>query len=764
MLKENAPREALPFGKPSKPLDIAGFVKRYGLIVLVLGSFLFTLTVPIVLLISKPNYEVHALMRIDPIIPSLITKSEDPSIINYYQDYANTQARRMMDFEILKKTVEKLTPRQKSAVLPASLSSDKCADILGMMIRVTPVNGTHLIDVTASSPKKEGLAPLVNNFMQVFLEKVRKGNETQDTERLSYLRNEKQSLNTEIAAIEEKLNTLTKEISTADFEETYNLANKKSVQLQQMYVNALFDRVSSENQYQETEKTGKQLKSLSLTPMVEEQVMHNQSLDFTSSWTYQQQQQLRSSTDGLTPNNPDRIYVEERMKAMQDYERKLKDEVRSAAKNVVYGKRDYELRKDLIQAANKSEKSKKSEKDILKEMEESKNESVRVSVGLHLGESLKALLKHKRDLLDQVDTRIHELEVEGKAPLHIAIESVAREPDKPTGSNTKKFLLMFFGGAFGSIAAICLAFEYFDNRIRRPEEIRQALGYPSAKPIVKAQAKVPLHELVSRGPLDPAAMAINSLAIGFSREKKSNNAQIIMFTGVDAGAGATTIAFNCAQALTRIAPRVLMIEANLASPSLGKLNGRSPSQAGLSDLLHSSAAMSDYIVVGSGYLPDMLYAGNTKEHGMPKHRIGELLDQAKNEYDFICIDCPPVLESDLTEHMALYSDIVALITLGDSTLYKDLRTAAEALVRLDVPAIAPVLNWSGNIRAISVDKLLEKRPEFLDKIKTGNIEKFIRNLPPPNQLIETIKTTLVTLAGHVKGAGAAVSTKRQKPS
>ena len=764
MLKENAPREALPFGKPSKPLDIAGFLKRYGLIVLVLGSFLFTLTVPIVLLLSKPNYEVHALMRIDPVIPSLITKSEDPSIINYYQDYANTQARRMMVFENLKKTVEKLTPRQKAAVLPASLPADKCANLLSLIIKVSPVSGTHLLDISASSPKKEGLAPLINNFMQVFLEKVRKGNEMQDTERLSYLRSEKQSLSTEIAAIEEKLNSLTKDIATSDYAETYNIANKKSEALQQVYVNALYDRIATENQFHETEKSGKQLKSLELNPMVEELVMHNQSLDFTSSWTYQQQQQLRSSTDGLTPNNPDRIYVEERMKAMQDYEKKLKDEVRSTAKVVVYGKRDYDLRKDLIMANNKSEKAKKSEADILKELEESKKESVRISVGINLGESLKALLKHKRDILDMVDTRIHELEVEGKAPLRIAIESSAREPDQPLGSNTQKLLMIFFGGAFGSVIAVFLAFEFFDNRIRRPEEIKQALGYPPAKPIVKAGDGVPFHEMVGRAPQDPAAMAINSLAIGFSREKKSNNAQVIMFTGVDKEVGCTTIAFNCAQALTRIAPKVLMIEADLPNPSLGRLNDRPPSQAGLADLLCSAAPMSDYIVVGCGYLPDTLYAGNIETHGITKHRIGELLEKAKSEYDFICIDCPPVLESDLTEHIALYSDIVALISLGDSTMYRDLRSAAEALVRLKVPAIAPILNWNGNIRAISIDKLLEKRPEFLDKIQVDKIEEFIKELPPSHQIIESIKKMAMRLAGYAKDAGAKVSKKKQKPT
>jgi Mrp family chromosome partitioning ATPase len=760
MLKENAPREPLPFGKPSKSLDINGFLKRYGLFVLVIGSFLFTISVPIVLLISKPNYEVHALMRIDPVIPSLITKSEDPSIISYYQEYANTQTRRMMDFEVLKKTVERLTPRQKAAVLPAKLRSDKCAAILAQAIKVTTVPGTHLMDIVVSGPKKEGLAPLLNNFMEVFLDKVRRGNEMQDNERLTYLKNEKQALSTEIASIEEKLSALTKNISTADFAETYNMANKRAAELQQISVNAFFDRVSTDKQYQETQKSGQELKALSLDPMVEEKVMGDQSLDFTSSWTYQQQQQLRSTTDGLTPNNPDRIYVEDRMKAMSEYEKKLQNEVRSSAKEIIYGKRDYELRKELIESKHKSEKAKQTEAELLNELEKSNQESVRVSLGLQLGESLKALLKHKRDLLDEIDTRIHELELEDKAPLRIAIESAAREPDMPKGSNTQKLLMIFFGASFGLVTVLFLGFEYFDNRIRRPEEIRNALGYPPVKPIVKAEGLVPFHRILTRAPEDPAAKAIESLAVGFSHEKKVSDARVIMFTGVEKGAGATSLAFNSAQALARLVPKVLVIESSLNTPPLSRLNDLSSSPAGLVDFLRSTSPLSDYIVSGSANMPDMLYCGDALDKTTPQQRFPELFAQVRKEYDFICIDCPPVLESNLTENLALHSDIVALITLGASTMYRDLRTAAEAFVRLEVPAIAPILNWGSTVRLTAIDKLLEKPPEFLDRIKTGKIEELIHNLPSRKHLFELGRKTLTTLSGRA----AAISKKKQKPS
>ena len=82
--------------------------------------------------------------------------------------------------------------------------------------------------------------------------------------------------------------------------------------------------------------------------MVDEMVMKDASLNLTSSWTYQQQQQMRSSTDGLTKSNPDRIYIEERMKAMQQYEKKQKNELNKSAHKILYGKRDFDLNKELI--------------------------------------------------------------------------------------------------------------------------------------------------------------------------------------------------------------------------------------------------------------------------------------------------------------------------------------------------------------------------------------------------------------------------------
>ena len=68
-----------------------------------------------------------------------------------------------------------------------------------------------------------------------------------------------------------------------------------------------------------------------------------------------------------------------------------------------------------------------------------------------------------------------------------------------------------------------------------------------------------------------------------------------------------------------------------------------------------------------------------------------------------------------------------------------MRKAAELLVHLKIPAIAPLLNWGGLKRSMSIDKLLEKQPEILDKINTKQIEEIIQKLPPANELMNKIK-------------------------
>ena len=736
MLKENALREALPFGKPSKSFDPFGFIRRYGVYMLVFGLFFFTITTPIVFVIKKPFYEVHAFMKIDPVIATLITQKEETSITNYYDQYANTQAHSMKTFEILKQTVEQLTPHEKTSLFPATLPTETCAEILDHVIIIKPLQGTHLIEIIASGAKPEGLAPLANKLMIVYLNKVRNSNSESDQDQLNSLRVKKELILGQINAIEKSLDELTKEISTASYSESFNIASKNSAELQQLYDNALADRLKAMNTLWATEQANHETQSLSLDPLVDEIVMNDQSLHFTSSWTYQQLQEMRSTTDGLTATNPDRIYVEKRMNAMQQYEKKQRKEVRNTANAITLGKRKLDMRKALILAKYDFEKSKKTETDLQKELEKSIKESQRISLGIHKGEYLSASLKYNKDMLDMLERKITEIEIEKKAPLRISIESHAREPKSPVSSNTNKLLMMLFAAAFCLVCGPFVAYEFFDNTIRRPEDIQQALGYLPTQTIVKVPDKKNNHQALNLGTDDYQIHAVETLSVRFLREKDKNNSRIILFSGLEKGVGSSSIAFSCAKALAKATSNVLLIDGNIHVSDVDQVEDFFPNLPGLRDFLNNTDSWKNYITATPGDNINMMYAGNAHNGIIPLQRIRELLDEAKKEYDFICIDALPILQSSLTEHVAISSDIIALICLGDSSRFNDLRRAAELLIRLEVPAIAPVLNFGGNKQTQSLDELFDNPPPFLHKIFPEKLKDLINNSPLSLELIE----------------------------
>ena len=404
------------------------------------------------------------------------------------------------------------------------------------------------------------------------------------------------------------------------------------------------------------------------------------------------------------------------MDAMKKYATKLHDEVRNTAKSVLYGKRNLDIKTQLIHAQTDFEKTKKTELQIQEELNKNLKESRRVSIGIHKGESLSEFVKHKRGILDMLDTRITEIEIENKAPLRISIESLARTPKAPLKSNTKNLITMFFFSAFAIVGGSFFIYEYLDDTIRRPLDIEHALGYPPTQTISDVDKQNDGAQQLSIAPDDFKAHQIGSLAIKFCREKERDNTRVILFTGIEKGVGSSAIAFSCAKALSQIAPKVLMIDGDIEVPEVENDSEFQLNLPGLCDYLYNAGSWRDYVISTPGDNIDMMYAGNITANPIPRQLIKVLLEEVKKEYDFICIDSASLLKSHLTEHLAIYSDIVALVCLGDSSQYKNLRHSAELLVRLGVPGIAPILNFGGIKQTLSIEELFDNPPEFIKKI------------------------------------------------
>lgn len=696
--------DPLPGSKATKPFDLIGFALRYGVIIVVFGMFILTMLVPLVLKVKRPNFEVHSMLRIDPVIPSLITKSEDPSITGFYHDFVRTQAARLSEYEILAETIEKLTPEQRATLFPRDFSIENSVSLLQRIITVSPVGGTHLVKLSIQGPKKEGLAPVLNALMATYLEKMHFELEKKDMRRLSYLIDKKESLNEEITQKENELQDLASTILSSSFSEDFNVWQRRLIELQKSYVRFFGDRVEAENEYRYEQKKADSLRELPLTPLIEEGVLDDNAISLTGTWTYQKLQELRSSIDGVTAQNEERKRVEERMKAMREYENKLRTETRDTLDSIVYGKRDLDLEQSLIEKENNYREALASENEVMAAIEEAQVLSGSNSSALLTGSSLETELEHARNLLFRIDTRIHELEAESRAPLRVTIESRAKEPSQPAGSNIKKLLLMCVALSFGSVGALFLLIEFFDNRIRKPKTIHHALGHPPTWPISQAPSGIPFGSVLTSASDSSAAKAIRSLATRIHREHQEKQAQLFLFTAVDGKSGTTEITLNTAQALAYQSSKVLVFDANLQDWEITDTEDAEVEESDfdpLQAIQHDQRRGVDYLVP---FMP-------RKSTRLASQAMSRFLEEAKKHYDFICIDSAPVIQSDLTEYMAAKSDVAVLIIQGNSSTYRNLRRAAEILVSLDIPALAPVLNWGGKKSDRWYEKYIDALPE-----------------------------------------------------
>ena len=700
-------------GKAKKPLDIFGFIFRYGLIIVVGGFALLTMLIPLVLLVSKPNYETHAMLKIDPVVPSLITKSEDPSITGYYHDYVRTQASRIKEFSLLKEAVEKLRPEEKAAVLPAHLSADECVPILQAIMQINPVGRTHLLELTIQGPEKEGLAPMLNSVMEVYLQKMRNEQVDKNKNRLDYLTAKKQTLAQKIEKQEKTLRELAVTVLSSSFAEDFNLWQQRAAELQKSYVHLYADRVQAENANIFQETTAAQLRELSLEPLVDEGVMDNRAIGFTSSWTYQQLQDMRASIDGVTRDNEDRKRIESRMQAMRDYENTLRRETSETIGSITYGKRGLDLDKERIKKENRYRESVASEEMLKAAFDEATLKSGQNSAAMLRGQSLETQLAHDRDMFFRIDTRIHEMKAESMAPLRVIIEAPAREPENPAGSNTKKLLMLCFAVSFGSIGGLFAVIEFLDNRIHSPKNIIHAFGHPPCWPISRSPEGVNFYNVMSKGSDSVTAKAIRSLATKLYRAFEDKQSRVFLFTAVDTGCGNTEIMLNTAQALACHVPKVLVIDGNLSRDDLFRKLDIPESHPGLLDMLEGKNSFDECVYHDRDRSIDTLCSCVGQPNQLTAQKFREFLKKAKKDYDIICIDSSPVRSCDFTEYLAVQSDVGILISQGDSTLYRDLRQTAEILVRLEIPALATVLNWGGKKKKIWLDEYLDRIPKIL---------------------------------------------------
>ncbi len=230
------------------------------------------------------------------------------------------------------------------------------------------------------------------------------------------------------------------------------------------------------------------------------------------------------------------------------------------------------------------------------------------------------------------------------------------EPVKP-----KKALIAVIATLMGGFIGVALVLlrHTLNRGVEDPDVIEQlGLAVYAAIPFSKDQEVVERHTtggkkaaptesllLAVTNPADLAIEALRSLrtSLHFARFEAKNN--ILMISGPSPGVGKSFVSANLAAIMAQAGQKVLLIDADMRKGYIHKMFRRDPDN-GLSDLLASRITSNDAIyeteVSNLHLIPRGQIPPNPSELLMHPN-FSSFLDNAKEQYDLIIIDTPPVL-------------------------------------------------------------------------------------------------------------------------
>lgn len=662
-------------GKKNKPIDIITTITRYIKRVIIIGTATFLILSPLAFLLNKLTYFTSGTIKIEPVAMTTLSGYEN-SITSYYKDFIQTQIFKIHSKEIIERALNSLPEEKRKLFIKGNLPYNKELEIIWRSIGVKAVRDSHLININFTWKTSEGMDELVNAIMKCYLTSVEEEIGNKNNKRLNYLNSELQRLDKEIKVEFNKLKDITDKTNTSTFSEQFNPYNSRIAYLNEAYIRAYDAKLQSENRYLEVVNEIKNIKAVPLTALIDEMVEKDQSLWDLGFWTYKTLQEMRASLDGMTLQNTDRKYVEDRMKNMSEHLEKLREDVRQRATKVITNKRDYTLKLKEIDSLSLHQSTARTENQLWKDLTEEKLKAAEVSKLMLIGARIETNLKNLRTTYDQVTERIYYLTAESMAPSRLSLVKLAEYPFEPSGATKSKLLALIFMVSYGWIGGLCIFIDLIDNRIRKSKDIDSALGFKPNWPISSLKDGNFLETSIAYKTSQPYK-AMESIAVRLNRDHILNKSKVVTFIPTDLGIGTTEIIINLADLLSKTIPKVLVVEIKSSGCSLGeKLK------------ITAEDKIPYYEKERNIYIYPKL-----DDEIMETTKVLEILDRYRDEFDLILIDSEPILSSGITEFAAINSDVVYIVTHGDYSRYRELRAAVEIIEKLKIQAVSVILNW-----------------------------------------------------------------------
>lgn len=543
-------------------------------------------------------------------------------------------------------------------------------------LTVTPIKQTRLVNVSFESQDPQLAAQVANEVGTAYINSILEARISVTNDASGWLGDRLTELKQQLEDSEQALTDYLKQEGLVDLGAIGGIDSLASSELSD-----LTSRIAAANERRiAAEATASQLRSSRNSSSISEISRHPQMRDIRMA-QFEAERNVSELSNRYGPKHDRMVQAQAQLQATR--------RSANALLNQLLAEQDKER-----QAALQQERS-------LKQMlAEKKREYQQLTIKEAEFNALKREVESNRQLYDTFLTRQKETNASGKFDsVNASFSDVAIAPQQPVKPN--KSLIVGLATIMSALCSmsVVLLFEALSDTIEKPEDVESKLGLTllGSVPLVKSRrlgSKALDSDLYFDPKHHPYTEAIRSIRTTLQLNAHRQHSKLITLTSAIPGEGKTTTSLNLAISLAGLG-KVLLIDTDLRSPSVGERFGLDPKHPGVSNILVSGTAIEECIYrdekSGLDVLPAGLLVPNPQEL-LSSKKLETLLETVQNHYDKVVVDTPPCQAVSDALLIARQTGSVELVVHAGSTKVNLVKSTISKLINCDINIGGVILN------------------------------------------------------------------------
>lgn len=590
----------------------------------------------------------------------------------------------------------------------SSLDARELARLAGRIqsgLTVRPVKDTRLVEISYVSPSPELAARIANGVAEAYIDWGIEMRGISVEKASSFLNSQIESIKREIADKEAELQAYSRSATDiVALDPASNVALQRLEALNRDYIGAVSERINKEARYQQLINSPRDA--------VPESVAGGLVASLRSE-VLRLEREYASKLATYKPEWP----------AMQS----LKEQIDKARQNLNAA---YD---DAVRAARTEyETALRREQSLAEELTRQKGQALELNSAAVAYNNLKVEVQTRRTLLDELLRKQSQTEVasrmQGSRESNVVVVDRALPPGTPFRPSLPRHLGL--GVTLGLLAGLGLAYglHFLDRTLKRPEDVERVLGLPvlgvipdisaagrgygyygygygygyygygSGKRLRRSKQQPEVEQVnIELVCLTHPRMQVSEAFRGLRTSLLLSSAEslkVVLVTSTTVGEGKTSTSGNLAVVLAQLGKHVLLVDGDLRRPrqhEIFKLSNRS----GLVSFITAQAEPAEVFLRSS--VPNLYLTPSGPVPPNPSEllastRAHEFFTLARQRFDFVIIDSPPVLPVTDATVLSRVADGVVLCVGAGIVNRADAKQCLGKLGLVDARVLGAVLN------------------------------------------------------------------------